>query len=192
MKVEQRIGRIDRIGQKHETIRILNFAYKDAVEADVYSTLGSRINLFRKIVGKLHPILSRLPRQFEAVALERPENREAAKQRLLADLNREARESKESPFDRPSTTFDNISSMAEAPFSGDGAGDIGVGTMGNGNDSCVRDIPGAEPIALLLSDGNGQLDGNGQPMDARDRNESPPGVIHKFLVTSPYKAVQSC
>ena len=99
MKVEQRIGRIDRIGQKYENIRILNFAYKETVEADVYFALGSRINLFRKIVGKLQPILSRLPKQFEAVALERPERREEAKRRLLADIDRGARESEDSAFD---------------------------------------------------------------------------------------------
>ena len=37
-------------------------------------------------MGKLQPILSRLPREFEKVALERPEHREAARQRFLADV----------------------------------------------------------------------------------------------------------
>jgi hypothetical protein len=36
MKIEQRIGRIDRLGQVKPTVRILNFAYKDTVEADVF------------------------------------------------------------------------------------------------------------------------------------------------------------
>jgi hypothetical protein len=53
MKVEQRIGRIDRIGQQHPIIRVINLAYKDAVEADVYFALGQRINLFQGIVGKV-------------------------------------------------------------------------------------------------------------------------------------------
>ncbi len=99
MKVEQRVGRIDRIGQKYSVIRVINLAYKDTVEADVYFSLGQRINLFQGIVGKLQPILSRLPKEFEAVALERKENREAARQRLLADVERMTREANEVPFD---------------------------------------------------------------------------------------------
>ena len=90
MKVEQRIGRIDRIGQKYPVIRVVNLAYKDTVEADVYFSLGERINLFQGIVGKLQPILSRLPRAFEKVVLERKENREAARQRLVAEVGKEA------------------------------------------------------------------------------------------------------
>ena len=69
MDVEQRIGRIDRIGQEREVIRIVNLAYEDTVEADIYFSLGNRINLFQGIVGKLQPILSRLPEQFERVKL---------------------------------------------------------------------------------------------------------------------------
>src|SRR4051794_12681297 len=86
MKVEQRIGRIDRIGQQYSTIRVVNLGYQDTVETDVYFALGRRINLFQGIVGKLQPILSRLPQEFERVALERPEHREAARQRFLSDV----------------------------------------------------------------------------------------------------------
>ena len=65
----------------------------------VYFVLGQRIHLFQGIVGKLQPILSRLPRQFEQVALERPENREAARHQFLADVDRMVREAEEAPFD---------------------------------------------------------------------------------------------
>jgi hypothetical protein len=75
MKVEQRI---DRIGQRYAKVRIVNLAYKDIVEADVYFSLGNRINWFEGVIGKLQPILSRLPKEFERVTLERKENREAA------------------------------------------------------------------------------------------------------------------
>jgi ERCC4-related helicase len=92
MKVEQRIGRIDRIGQRYEKIRVINLAYNDTVEADVYFALGKRINLFQGLVGRLQPILSRLPKQFEEVALEKKEDREAARHRLLADLEQATRE----------------------------------------------------------------------------------------------------
>lgn len=89
MKVEQRIGRIDRIGQKYPVIRIINLAYKDTVEADVYFALGKRIRLFEGLVGRLQPILSRLPRRFEMVALADRESRERARQEMLADVDRD-------------------------------------------------------------------------------------------------------
>ncbi len=99
MKVEQRIGRIDRIGQKYPKIRVVNLAYQDTVEADVYFALGQRINLFEGLVGRLQPILSRLPKQFEEVALEKKENREAARHRLIADLEQSAREADQTTLD---------------------------------------------------------------------------------------------
>ena len=99
MKVEQRIGRIDRIGQRFPKIRVINLAYLDTVEADVYFALGKRINLFEGLVGRLQPILSRLPKQFEAVALEKKENREAARHRLMADLEQTARQADQTTLD---------------------------------------------------------------------------------------------
>lgn len=61
MRVEQRIGRIDRLGQRHKVIRIVNLHYQDTVEADVYRALRDRIGLFESVVGRLQPILARLP-----------------------------------------------------------------------------------------------------------------------------------
>ena len=67
-------------------IRVLNFAYKDTVEQDVFFTVGNRINLFQGIVGRLQPILSRLPKRFEELTLLDREGREAARQRFLAEI----------------------------------------------------------------------------------------------------------
>src|SRR5262249_6340071 len=61
--------------------------------------LGRRINLFEGLVGRLQPILSQLPKQFEEVALEKKENREAARHRLMADLEQTAREADQIPLD---------------------------------------------------------------------------------------------
>ena len=57
MKVEQRIGRIDRIGQRRPEVRVRHFMYSGTVEADVYSALGGRIDWFETVVGDLQPIL---------------------------------------------------------------------------------------------------------------------------------------
>ena len=56
MRVEQRIGRIDRLGQKHPDIRIINLHYAETIEADVYKALRDRIGLFENVVGRLQPI----------------------------------------------------------------------------------------------------------------------------------------
>jgi superfamily II DNA or RNA helicase len=103
MKVEQRIGRIDRLGQPRPVIRVLSFAYKDTVEQDVFFTVGNRINLFQGIVGRLQPILSRLPRRFEELALLDRDARETARQRSLADLEQQVRDADESGFDIDAT-----------------------------------------------------------------------------------------
>ena len=69
MRVEQRIGRIDRLGQRFERIRIVNLHYRDTVETTVYLALSSRIKLFEDMVGGLQPILSAVSREIGAIAL---------------------------------------------------------------------------------------------------------------------------
>jgi superfamily II DNA or RNA helicase len=51
MKVEQRIGRIDRIGQRHDDIFVLNLAYADSAEQIVYDRLLARLQQAGAIVG---------------------------------------------------------------------------------------------------------------------------------------------
>ncbi len=62
MRIEQRIGRIDRLGQEFGRIRVINLHYENTVEADVYDALRRRIGLFKKVVGGLQPILAQAPR----------------------------------------------------------------------------------------------------------------------------------
>jgi hypothetical protein len=110
MKVEQRIGRIDRIGQKYSKIRIYNLAYKKSVEADVYFAVGARIRLFEGIVGKLQPILSRLPKRIVEISLMRPEDQEEARQQFLEEIGQIERESMDAGFD-----IDAAARMLEPP-----------------------------------------------------------------------------
>lgn len=69
MRVEQRIGRIDRLGQRFEEIEIINLHYKDTVETQVYTALASRISLFEDMVGGLQPILSTMSKEIGRLAL---------------------------------------------------------------------------------------------------------------------------
>ena len=56
MKVEQRIGRLDRIGQT-APVRIYNLYCEGTVEERVLEVLANRIGLFQESVGSLDPIL---------------------------------------------------------------------------------------------------------------------------------------
>lgn len=69
MRVEQRIGRIDRLGQRFDSIRIVNLHYHDTVETEVYLALSGRIKLFEDMVGGLQPILSAISREIGSLAL---------------------------------------------------------------------------------------------------------------------------
>ena len=56
-KIEQRIGRIDRIGQDSPKILIWNFIYADTVDDRVYSRLLERLNIFERALGSMEMIL---------------------------------------------------------------------------------------------------------------------------------------
>ena len=57
MRVEQRIGRLDRIGQESNKIVIWNLFYQDTIDARIYDRLYERLNIFRSSLGALEPIL---------------------------------------------------------------------------------------------------------------------------------------
>ncbi|PSG99197.1 MAG: ATP-dependent helicase [Nanohaloarchaea archaeon SW_7_43_1] len=57
MKVEQRIGRVDRIRQDRE-VYVFNLALEETIEEHVLNKLYSKINLFQQSVGDLKEILS--------------------------------------------------------------------------------------------------------------------------------------
>lgn len=57
MKVEQRIGRLDRFGQQHEKIFILNMQVPGTIETDILQRLYERIGIFTDSIGDLEPIL---------------------------------------------------------------------------------------------------------------------------------------
>lgn len=69
MRVEQRIGRIDRIGQTYPTVTIHNFYYDGTVEAKVYQKLRDRIHAFSSVVGSLQPILAKVPTYIERATM---------------------------------------------------------------------------------------------------------------------------
>lgn len=70
MRVEQRIGRIDRIGQRYDEVIILNYSYEDTVESDIYDRLDDRIGMFEYVVGNMQPILSSVGSKIRQATME--------------------------------------------------------------------------------------------------------------------------
>ncbi len=94
MRVEQRIGRFDRIGQTHPDVWIRHYFLfgpkgEETVEAAVYRALGDRIDWFRSVVGELAPILGRIPKTIERAAMATPENRNTVLKEAIAEIRQE-------------------------------------------------------------------------------------------------------
>ena len=91
MRVEQRIGRVDRIGQRYDRVWIRNYFYEGTVEAQVYQALSRRIAWFHEVVGPLQPILARVERVIETVAMvpeaERRQALQVELERIQAELD---------------------------------------------------------------------------------------------------------
>ncbi|MBD3353276.1 MAG: hypothetical protein GF364_17480, partial [Candidatus Lokiarchaeota archaeon] len=68
MKLEQRIGRIDRIGQKKD-IYIYNFTTLGTIESRIFEMLTKRIKLFKESVGNLEPILRNIGKSINKAIL---------------------------------------------------------------------------------------------------------------------------
>lgn len=59
MKLEQRIGRVHRLGQEHD-VQIYNLVTDNTIEKDILDMLYVKIDVFEKVVGELDDILSAL------------------------------------------------------------------------------------------------------------------------------------
>jgi hypothetical protein len=68
MKVEQRIGRLDRIGQEKPVI-ILNFKLVGTIEEHILEVLDNRIRIFEETVGGLDPILGEVENEIKNIVL---------------------------------------------------------------------------------------------------------------------------
>ena len=71
MRVEQRIGRLDRIGGK-PIVEISNYFYEDTVEEQIYRGIGEDVDWFEDVVGPAQPVLNQIEMAIEDVAMEAP------------------------------------------------------------------------------------------------------------------------
>lgn len=92
MKIEQRIGRIDRIGQKHNDIDVLNMCYVGSTEEKVYGRLLERLAQANLVVGmqqiSMLPVTPQDFRDLENGSLTEAELEKAAKEKIKAQQER--------------------------------------------------------------------------------------------------------
>jgi ERCC4-related helicase len=87
MRVEQRIGRVDRIGQRRE-VQILNVANADTIEERILEVLAERIHVFEESIGSLDPILGEIEKDFERIAFLPAQEMSEQLDDLTADIDR--------------------------------------------------------------------------------------------------------
>jgi len=71
MKIEQRIGRLSRIGQTHD-VHVFNLVAANTVEAAVLHLLEAKLNMFELVIGEVDMILGNLDdeREFQDVVAD--------------------------------------------------------------------------------------------------------------------------
>lgn len=70
MKIEQRIGRIDRRGQQSETVSIYNMITNGTVDADIYYRCLMRIGIFESSIGECEEILGDIATQIDQIVVD--------------------------------------------------------------------------------------------------------------------------
>lgn len=70
MRIEQRIGRIDRRGQKSEVVLIYNLITPNTVDADIYNRCLLRIGVFEQSIGDCEEILGDIHREIQNIACD--------------------------------------------------------------------------------------------------------------------------
>lgn len=87
MRIEQRIGRIDRYGQNSETVSIVNLVTPGTVDADIYQRCLVRIGVFEHAVGGSEEILGEITKEINDIAesFVLTEDERAARLQQLAD-----------------------------------------------------------------------------------------------------------
>jgi hypothetical protein len=115
MRVEKRIGRIDRIGQVYDHVWIRNYFCDRTVEATVYQRLDDRIASFENVVGELQPILGQVAQVIEAAAMAHDKQRGELIAREVAEINRRVRSQELSALDLDKFVEEQLELPIEEP-----------------------------------------------------------------------------
>ena len=80
--IEQRIGRIDRNGQKSESVSIVNIITEDTIDCDIYDRCLSRIGVFNASIGDSEQILGDITKEIYNIAEQYILNPEERREKL--------------------------------------------------------------------------------------------------------------
>lgn len=174
-RVEQRIGRIDRIGQLAMDLRIVNLVLAESVDERVYQVLSQRCDLFQSYVGAMQPVLSIARRMllgvkpFNAAELNAEADRSASD--ALANAAFQAGAESPPPAQPPGVTIEDLVRAQRLL-----RGDSWVDTRGGRRPlaATAADLAGdsmAVPLSAMLA----EVRGMGK--DLRDSSELVPLVL---------------
>ncbi|MCD8307151.1 MAG: SNF2-related protein [Clostridia bacterium] len=93
--VEQRIGRIDRNGQKSEKVSIINIITRGTIDEEIYERCLSRIGVFNRSIGDSEEILGKITLEIYDIASQymlSPEERKLKEQQMTDNAIREMQE----------------------------------------------------------------------------------------------------
>lgn len=91
MRIEQRIGRLDRYGQTSDTIAIYNLITPGTVDAEIYERCLIRIGIFHQVVGGSEEILGKITNELHEVATNLTLTQEEIRARLQQIADNEIR-----------------------------------------------------------------------------------------------------
>ena len=112
MRVEQRIGRVDRIGQEHP-VTIFNFHVQGTIEGRILDVLERRIHLFEESIGGLDPILGEAEADIRAALRATAEERDNELERVAKRLEERVRQAREAETQLKDFILDTKSYSAE-------------------------------------------------------------------------------
>ncbi len=87
MRAEQRIGRIDRLGQLRPVVTVKNYFVPGTVEESVYAALRARIDNFADLLGNLQPILGATEQAFRKIFQAPRSERKRAEEAAIRSLD---------------------------------------------------------------------------------------------------------
>lgn len=88
MRVEQRIGRLDRIGQQAQKIAIWNLFYENTIDSRIYHRLLERLEIFERTLGGMEPVIGEMIHELAVDLLSRRLTAEQEERRI--DQTRQA------------------------------------------------------------------------------------------------------
>ena len=91
MKIEQRIGRIDRRGQLSDAVNIYNIITEGTVDADIYHRCLMRIGVFERSIGDCEEILGQIAYDIDSLVYDTALTEEERNRKLEQMADNEVR-----------------------------------------------------------------------------------------------------